>query len=169
MNERKSSSAKRMNKVCILSAIEQFVKKNTVMVIALSAAVITMFFVPPDKLYSGYFDFKTLTCLFCVLAVVCVLKNINFFYMLARKIVRLFKNARMSVLALVYITFIGSMLIANEHGFADVFAAGIFCAHNNAQRKIHGIHFHNAEYSRKSRRNADSVRKSAEPVSLHKV
>lgn len=60
-----------MNKVCILSAIEQFVKKNTVMVIALSAAVITMFFVPPDKLYSGYFDFKTLTCLFCVLAVVC--------------------------------------------------------------------------------------------------
>lgn len=43
MNERKSSSAKRMNKVCILSAIEQFVKKNTVMVIALSAAVITMF------------------------------------------------------------------------------------------------------------------------------
>jgi Na+/H+ antiporter NhaD/arsenite permease-like protein len=34
--------------------------------------------------------------------------------MLARKVVQLFKNARMSVLALVYITFIGSMLIAND-------------------------------------------------------
>ena len=126
MNERKSSSAKRMNKVCILSAIEQFVKKNTVMVIALSAAVITMFFVPPDKLYSGYFDFKTLTCLFCVLAVVCALKNINFFYMLARKIVRLFKNARMSVLALVYITFIGSMLIANDMALLTFLPLGFF-------------------------------------------
>ena len=126
MNERKSSSAKRMNKVCILSAIEQFVKKNTVMVIALSAAVITMFFVPPDKLYSGYFDFKTLTCLFCVLAVVCALKNISFFYMLARKIVRLFKNARMSVLALVYITFIGSMLIANDMALLTFLPLGFF-------------------------------------------
>lgn len=61
-----------------------------------------------------YFDLKTLTCLFCVLAVVCALKNINFFYMLARKVVKYFKNARMSILALVYITFIGSMLIAND-------------------------------------------------------
>ena len=91
-----------------------FVKKNIVMVIALCAAIITAFFVPVDGEYLGYFDFKTLTCLFCVLAVVCALKNIRFFYMLARKVVQLFKNARMSILALVYITFIGSMLIAND-------------------------------------------------------
>ena len=82
--------------------------------IAFFAAVITSIFVPVDKEYLGYFDYKTLTCLFCVLAVVCALKNINFFYMLARKVVQLFKNARMSILALVYITFIGSMLIAND-------------------------------------------------------
>ena len=91
-----------------------FIKKNIVMVIAFFAAVITSIFVPVDKEYLGYFDYKTLTCLFCVLAVVCALKNINFFYMLARKVVQLFKNARMSILALVYITFIGSMLIAND-------------------------------------------------------
>lgn len=94
--------------------ITDFIKKNTVMIIAFFAAVITGIFVPVDKEYLGYFDFKTLTCLFCVLAVVCALKNINFFYMLARKVVQLFKNARMSILALVYITFIGSMLIAND-------------------------------------------------------
>ena len=91
-----------------------FVKKNAVMVIALFAAIVTSFIVPPDREYLDYFDYKTLTCLFCVLAVVCALKNINFFYMLAHKVVVLFKNARMSVLALVYITFIGSMLIAND-------------------------------------------------------
>lgn len=91
-----------------------FIKKNAVMCIAFVAAVITSFIIPVDKEYINYFDYKTLTCLFCVLAVVCALKNIKFFYMLARKVVQLFKNARMSVLALVYITFIGSMLIAND-------------------------------------------------------
>ena len=91
-----------------------FAKKNAVMLIAMLAAIVTSFIVPPDAEYLTYFDFKTLTCLFCVLAVVCALKNIRFFYMLAHKIVELFKTARMSVLALVYVTFIGSMLIAND-------------------------------------------------------
>ena len=94
--------------------ITAFAKKNVVMLIALAAAITTSFIVPPDKQYLNYIDYKTLTCLFCVLAVVCALKNIDFFYLLAKKIVRLFKNTRMSVLALVYITFIGSMLIAND-------------------------------------------------------
>ena len=91
-----------------------FMKKNLVMMIALVAASLTALIVPPDAEYLTYFDFKTLTCLFCVLAVVCALKNMRFFYMLAHKVVQLFKTARLSVLALVYITFIGSMLIAND-------------------------------------------------------
>lgn len=41
-----------------------FIKKNTVMVIALLAAVITSFIVPPDEKYLDYFDYKTLACLF---------------------------------------------------------------------------------------------------------
>ncbi|MCR4616120.1 MAG: citrate transporter [Clostridiales bacterium] len=92
----------------------QFFRKNAVMCIAFVLAVVTGIIIPVDKQYIKYFDFKTLTCLFCVLSVVCALKNINFFYMLARKVVRVFKTARNSVLALVYITFIGSMLIAND-------------------------------------------------------
>lgn len=97
-----------------LARIIIFIKKNAVMVVALIAAIITSCIVPPDAEYLGYFDFKTLTCLFCVLAIVCALRNIRFFYLLARKIVKQFKNARLSILALVYITFIGSMLIAND-------------------------------------------------------
>ena len=91
-----------------------FTKKNAVMLIALLAAVITTVLVPVDAQYLTYFDYKTLTCLFCTLAIVCALKNIRFFYMLAHKIVQCFKNARGSILALTYITFIGSMLIAND-------------------------------------------------------
>ena len=92
----------------------ELARKNAVMLIALAAALITMVFVPVDAQYLGYFDYKTLTCLFCTLAIVCALKNIRFFYMLAHKTVQCFKNARNSVLALTYITFIGSMLIAND-------------------------------------------------------
>ncbi|MEE1010703.1 MAG: SLC13 family permease [Acutalibacteraceae bacterium] len=103
-----------------------FIKKNTVMLIAFFAAGITSIFVPVDKQYLGYFDFKTLTCLFCVLAVVCALKNMKFFYMLARKVVQFFKNARLSVLALVYITFIGSMLIANDMALLTFLPLGYF-------------------------------------------
>ena len=91
-----------------------FCKKNIVMLIALFLALFTSILVPVDKEYLGYFDFKTLACLFSVLACVCALKNINFFYMLASKIVQVFKTTKMSVLGLVYITFIGSMLIAND-------------------------------------------------------
>lgn len=103
-----------------------FIKANIVMVIAMIVAGITVFFVPIDKTYMHYFDFKTLTCLFCVLATVCALKNINFFYILARKVVQQFKNARTAILALVYITFIGSMLIANDMALLTFLPLGYF-------------------------------------------
>ena len=116
-------------------AIRGFVKKNTVMCIAFLAALITTCIVPPDRQYLDYFDFKTLTCLFCVLAVVCALKNINFFYVLARKVVLLFKNTRMSVLALVYITFIGSMLIANDMALLTFLPLGFFVLSSTHKEK----------------------------------
>ena len=103
-----------------------FLKKNVVLVVAFLAALVTAFIVPPDGEYLGYFDLKTLTCLFCVLAVVCAMKNIQLFYILAKKIVELFKNARLAVLALVYITFIGSMLIANDMALLTFLPLGYF-------------------------------------------
>ncbi len=110
----------------MMSRIKEFIKSNAVVCIAFFAAVLTCFFVPPDAEYLGYFDYKTLTCLFCVLAVVCALKNIRFFYLLARKIVQCFKTARMSILALVYITFIGSMLIANDMALLTFLPLGFY-------------------------------------------
>ena len=118
-----------------------FIKKNAVMCIALFAAVITCFFVPPDKEYFGYFDYKTLTCLFCVLAVVCALKNISFFYILARKIVQLFKTARISILVLVYITFIGSMLIANDMALLTFLPLGLFALTATGMQKYMAFTF----------------------------
>ena len=118
-----------------------FLKKNIVMFIALLAAILTSFFVPIDKEYIDYFDFKTLTCLFCVLAVVCALKNIRFFYALAHKIVELFKNSRMAILALVYITFIGSMLIANDMALLTFLPLGYIVLHATGKEKYMAFTF----------------------------
>ena len=125
----------------VFSKIIMFIKKNPVLCIAFLAAVITCFFVPFDKEYLGYFDLKTLTCLFCVLAVVCALKNINFFYILARKIVELFRNARLAILAIVYITFIGSMLIANDMALLTFLPLGYFVLTRTSKEKYMAFTF----------------------------
>lgn len=115
--------------------IISFAKANAVVIIAALAAVVTSLIVPPDREYLGYFDFKTLTCLFCVLAVVCALRNIRFFYTLAKAIIRKFKNAKLTVLALVYITFIGSMLIANDMALLTFLPLGYFVLHTTGKEK----------------------------------
>ncbi len=118
-----------------------FCKKNVVMLIAFFAAVITSFIIKPDKEYLGYFDLKTLSCLFSVLAVVCALKNIRFFYFLAHKIVRLFKNTKASILALIYVTFIGSMLIANDMALLTFLPLGFLVLSTTGKEKYMAFTF----------------------------
>ena len=121
--------------------LSSFVKKNVVMLIAMLAALVTCFLVPPDKAYLDYFDVKTLTCLFCVLAVVCALKNINFFYMLAKKLIQIFRNTRLCILALVYITFIGSMLIANDMALLTFLPLGTYVMTSTGKGKYMAFTF----------------------------
>ena len=91
-----------------------FIRLNSVLLIALTAAAITCALVPPDAKYLGYIDFKTLACLWCTLAVVDALKDISFFDILAQRIVTRFGTLRACVAALVAVTYIGSMFIAND-------------------------------------------------------
>lgn len=124
-----------------MEKIISFVKTNVVMFIALIAAVTTMFFIPPNKEYLEYFDTKTLICLFTTLAVVCAFKNIDFFYILAQRIVRIFKTTRMCILALVYITFIGSMLLANDMALLTFLPLGYFVLHTTQKENYMAFTF----------------------------
>ena len=121
--------------------IKKFISQHSVMCIAAALAIVTSIIVPPDAEYAGYFDLKTLTCLFCTLAVICALKNIRFFTFLARKIVSLTGNIRISVLALVYITFIGSMIIANDMALITFLPLGYFVLSDTGKQKYMAFTF----------------------------
>ena len=124
-----------------VAAVRNFLHTNTVLAIALVAAIGTSFVVPPDAQYLGYFDFKTLTCLFCTLACICALRNIKFFVTLARRIIILCKNAKLCVLTLVYITFIGSMFLANDMALLTFLPLGFMVLQSAKQEKYMAFTF----------------------------
>ncbi|MBQ5840340.1 MAG: anion permease [Clostridia bacterium] len=113
----------------------RFIKRNAVFCIAALAAAVTCFLVPPDEAYGGYFDWKTLSCLFLTLAVVCALRNIKFFTILARKLVTMAGNLRSLFLLLIVITFIGSMIIANDMALITFLPLGYFALSVTKQEK----------------------------------
>ena len=45
-----------MDKLHLTQGVTGFIKKNVVMVVAMAAALITCFIVPPDRAYLDYFD-----------------------------------------------------------------------------------------------------------------
>lgn len=106
--------------------VVRFIKKNAVFCIAALLAAVTCFIVPPDKEYLTYFDWKTLSCLFLTLAVVCALRNIKFFTILARRLVTFAGNLRSLFMLLITITFIGSMVIANDMALITFLPLGYF-------------------------------------------
>lgn len=113
----------------------RFLKKNIVFFIAALAAVVSCFFVPPDKEYLDYFDWKTLSCLFITLAVICALRNIKFFTIVARKLVIMTGNLRTLFVLLIVITFIGSMIIANDMALITFLPLGYFALSVAKQEK----------------------------------
>ena len=98
----------------MLLRVKKFIQNNIVCSIAFVLALITCIFVPIDREYIHYVDYKTISSLFMISCIIAAFKDINFFYLLARGIIIKFKTLRMSYLALITITFVGSMLIAND-------------------------------------------------------
>ena len=116
-------------------AVTRFLKKNIVFCVAALAAATTCIFVPLDAEYAGYFDWKTLACLFMTLAVVCALRNIKLFTIVARRLVQIAGNLRGLFLMLIAITFLGSMLIANDMALITFLPLGYFALSVTQQEK----------------------------------
>ena len=118
-----------------------FARGHVVLLIAVLAAIATSVVVPPDAAWRDYFDWKTLSCLFCTLAVVGALRNILFFTMLSHSVVKLFRTTRMSILALCYITFIGSMFIANDMALLTFLPLGYYVLANTDNKRYTAFTF----------------------------
>ncbi len=110
-------------------------KSHIVLLVAIAAALVTCIFVPPDAAYAGYFDLSTLSCLFCTLLVVNALKQRHFFEWLAVQIVTAFGNMRRVTFALVFVTYFGSMVMANDMALVTFLPLGYFVLSSCGQQK----------------------------------
>ncbi len=108
------------------SVLKNSIKKQPVLVIAFLAMTITCIFVPVDKEYVGYFNMRTLATLYCTLAVVSAFSHIHVFEILSKSIVLKLHNLRNATLGLVFITFFGSMLLANDMALLTFLPLGYF-------------------------------------------
>lgn len=92
----------------------QLLRRHWMLAAAAFVALVSMFLVPPDEEYLGYFDWKTIGCLFCVLAVASALRNAGVFDWAARAAIARFGSPRKLAMTLVLVTAAFSMAFTND-------------------------------------------------------
>ncbi len=89
-------------------------RRESVCVLSVAAAVISCFFVAPDSGYIDYFDFRTLALLYALMAVVAGLSRAGLFTRLARLLCVKARSVRAAAIISVFLCFFCSMLITND-------------------------------------------------------
>ena len=121
--------------------IQHFVSNQFVLCIAFIAMLITCIFVPIDHEYLTYFNWPTLATLFCTLAVVCAFSHIHVFELLSKNIVEKLHNLRNATLGLVFITFIGSMILANDMALLTFLPLGYYVLNSTNHKEAMAFTF----------------------------
>ena len=91
-----------------------FLKNETVLSIAVILAIISSFFVKPDKNYLEYIDYRTLALLFCLMAVMAGLQKTGVFSMLAERMLKRVHGVKSLTFTLIMLCFFFSMFITND-------------------------------------------------------
>lgn len=91
-----------------------FIKKETVLVVAILLAVISMIFIPPDQQYPKYIDFRTLGILFGLMTCVAGVQQLGVFDRLAGMLLRKVSGRMAITSVLVMLCFFSSMLLTND-------------------------------------------------------
>lgn len=94
--------------------ILEFIKKETILVIALLLAAVSMFIVPPSAAYADYIDWNTILLLFDLMAVVAGFQKLGVFSMIGSALLKKIHTSRQLALILVFLPFFFSMLITND-------------------------------------------------------
>ena len=91
-----------------------FFKKETVLVVAWFAAIVSMFLVPPSLGYIDYIDLRSLGILWSLMVVMEGLKKIGFFQRTGQWLLGKTRRVWQLAAVLVFLCFFSSMLITND-------------------------------------------------------
>lgn len=97
-----------------MEIIIAFIKKETVLTIAMILAIISAFFVLPNKGYIEYIDWRTLGILLSLMIIMEGFKRTGFFDDIGAKLLKFTKKLWQLVAVLVFLCFFFSMLITND-------------------------------------------------------
>lgn len=97
-----------------MSKIKSFFRREPVLCIAALGAIVSCFFVLPDKEYLGYIDLRTIVLLYCLMAAVAGFTRAGVFANLAHSLCVRTRSSRGLALVLVALCFFSSMLITND-------------------------------------------------------
>lgn len=92
----------------------EFVRHETVLVVAAVLAIISCVIVPPDAQYLTYIHWNTISQLACLMLVVCGFQRIGVFRIIGASLLRRVRTARGLVLTLVALPFFSGMLVTND-------------------------------------------------------
>ena len=98
----------------IKSKLVEFLKRETVLSVAVLLAIVSAVMVPPDGQYMGYIDFRTLSVLFCLMTVMAGLQKLGVFRNIAKILLQHTQNTMQLVEVLVLLCFFFSMIITND-------------------------------------------------------
>ena len=97
-----------------MKQILQFVKAQPVLVISGMAALITAFFIPPDREYLGYCNTTVLIELFALMAAVAGLRSVGLFELISQKLLKGAGTVRRLGMIFMLLCFFSSMLVTND-------------------------------------------------------
>lgn len=92
----------------------KYILKDKVFMIAFVFAIISMFFIPPNRNYIGYINYKVLIIMFTIMVAVAGIYETHFFDFIATKLVVNFKSIRFIGLIIILTTFFLAMFLTND-------------------------------------------------------
>lgn len=97
-----------------MKKIIEYLKRETVLCVATFLALVSMFFVKPDRGYADYLDARVLALLFCLMTVMEGFKKTGLFEQMANSLLKKVKTFRQLMIVLVGLCFFSSMWITND-------------------------------------------------------
>lgn len=110
-------------------------RRDAVLTVSLCLAVLSCLIEPPGPGYLNYIDFNTLITLFCLMLLVEGLREEQFLQYVAARVLSRAGSVRGLMVTLVFLCFVGSMLITNDVALITFVPLGMMMLEMASQRK----------------------------------